>query len=253
MLAGHPRDPGHHHARTRPRGSGGCSATARSSASRSTYAEQPSPDGLAQAFTIGADFIGGESCALVLGDNIFYGPGLRPQARSASATSTAATVFAYWVSDPTAYGVVEFDDARHARSRSRRSRNARAAATPCPGCTSTTPTSSRSRAASSPSARGEYEITDINRALPRARPAPGRGARARHRLARHRHLRLAQRREQLHPHHRAPPGAEDRLRPRRSPGARAGSPTTSSATRAEPLLKSGYGAYLLGLVDPEHL
>jgi len=73
-----------------------------------SYAQQPSPDGLAQAFTIGADFIGGESSALVLGDNLFYGPGFGRKLERFQGVDGAA-VFAYWVSDPSAYGVVEFD------------------------------------------------------------------------------------------------------------------------------------------------
>lgn len=76
-----------------------------------TYAEQPSPDGLAQAFTIGADFIGNDSACLVLGDNIFYGSGFTRQLKQAveDADNGKATVFGYWVSDPERYGVVEFD------------------------------------------------------------------------------------------------------------------------------------------------
>ena len=76
-----------------------------------TYAEQPSPDGLAQAFTIGKDFIGDDSACLVLGDNIFYGSGFTRQLKQAveDADNGKATVFGYWVSDPERYGVAEFD------------------------------------------------------------------------------------------------------------------------------------------------
>jgi glucose-1-phosphate thymidylyltransferase len=77
-----------------------------------TYAEQPSPDGLAQAFTIGADFIGDDSACLVLGDNIFHGAGFTAMLREAVRTveeEDKATVFGYWVNDPERYGVAEFD------------------------------------------------------------------------------------------------------------------------------------------------
>ena len=77
-----------------------------------TYAEQPSPDGLAQAFTIGADFIGNDSACLVLGDNIFQGPGFTTLLKEAVRTAEEdkkATVFGYWVNDPERYGVAEFD------------------------------------------------------------------------------------------------------------------------------------------------
>ncbi len=75
-----------------------------------SYAEQPSPDGLAQAFVIGADFIGDQPCSLILGDNVFYGHGLPEMMRPAAARTTGATVFAYHVTDPERYGVVHFDD-----------------------------------------------------------------------------------------------------------------------------------------------
>jgi len=74
-----------------------------------TYAVQPSPDGLAQAFLIGRDFIGGDPSCLVLGDNIFYGVGLTERLKRAAARSEGATVFGYWVRDPERYGVAEFD------------------------------------------------------------------------------------------------------------------------------------------------
>ena len=75
------------------------------------YAEQPSPDGLAQAFSIGKEFIGDDSTCLILGDNIFYGSGFTDQLKNAvrNAEEGKATVFGYWVSDPERYGVAEFD------------------------------------------------------------------------------------------------------------------------------------------------
>jgi len=76
---------------------------------RFDYAEQPRPEGLAQAFTIGAPFIGSDRCALILGDNLFYGHGLPELLRAAVAQPHGATIFGYWVKEPQHYGVVEFD------------------------------------------------------------------------------------------------------------------------------------------------
>ena len=78
------------------------------------YAEQPKPEGLAQAFIIGRGFVGTNASALILGDNIFYGGGLRPALEEASARDRGATVFAYYVADPERYGVVSFDAAGRA-------------------------------------------------------------------------------------------------------------------------------------------
>ena len=80
------------------------------------YAAQPSPDGLAQAFLIGEEFIAGDSVCLVLGDNIFYGQGFTPMLREATARTSGATVFGYQVKDPERFGVVEFDENRRALS-----------------------------------------------------------------------------------------------------------------------------------------
>ncbi len=75
-----------------------------------TYAVQPSPDGLAQAFIIGADFIGGDSVAMVLGDNIFHGHGLKERLQKAAQRTSGATVFGYYVDDPWRFGIVAFDE-----------------------------------------------------------------------------------------------------------------------------------------------
>ncbi|MBR4910907.1 MAG: glucose-1-phosphate thymidylyltransferase RfbA [Clostridia bacterium] len=75
-----------------------------------SYAVQPSPDGLAQAFLIGEEFIAGDSCAMVLGDNIFYGSGLNAHLREAAAKKHGATIFGYYVEDPERFGIVEFDE-----------------------------------------------------------------------------------------------------------------------------------------------
>jgi glucose-1-phosphate thymidylyltransferase len=83
---------------------------------RLTYAEQQKPDGLAQAFLIGEEFIGGSRVCLVLGDNIFYGPGLRPLLDAASQRVRGATIFGYQVKDPERFGVVEFDESQSAIS-----------------------------------------------------------------------------------------------------------------------------------------
>ncbi|VVE19077.1 glucose-1-phosphate thymidylyltransferase RfbA [Pandoraea anhela] len=125
------------------------------------YAVQPSPDGLAQAFLIGAEFIGRDPCALVLGDNLFYGHDFAALLNAANQQTDGATVFAYPVHDPERYGVVTFDDAGRAIELIEKPKEpkSRYAVTGLYFCDNDVVDIARSI---KPSARGELEITDVN-------------------------------------------------------------------------------------------
>ncbi len=213
------------------------------------YAEQPSPDGLAQAFTIGADFIGGEHSALVLGDNLFYGPGFGRQLARYDHLD-GASVFGYWVDDPTAYGVVEFDDQRRAVSLEEKPTDAKSNYA-VPGLYFYDNDVVDYARGLKPSARGELEITDLNRIyLEQGRL----------------HVAVLERGTAW-----LDTGTFDSLTDASNfirtvearQGLKIGSPEEIAwrqgwltddelRERAEPLLKSGYGEYLIHLLESRH-
>ena len=129
-----------------------------------SYKVQPSPDGLAQAFTLGEEFIGNEPCAMVLGDNIFYGAGLSEHLKAAAeaAQNGRATVFGYYVNDPERFGIVEFDEAGHVISVEEKPKQPKSnyAIT---GLYFYDKRVVELAKQVKPSARGELEITDLNR------------------------------------------------------------------------------------------
>lgn len=211
-----------------------------------TYAEQPSPNGLAQAFTLGADFIGTENVALVLGDNLLYGPGLGNQLKGFFNISGGA-IFAYWVADPSAYGVVEFDASGIAVSVEEKPRKPKSNYA-IPGLYFYDNDVVKIAQNLVPSARGEYEITDINRV----------------------YLERGQLQVQVLPRGTAwlDTGTFDQMTDaaeyvrtmERRTGLKIGVPEEiawrqgylnddSLRERAKPLVKSGYGTYLLDMLD----
>ncbi len=128
-----------------------------------SYAEQPSPDGLAQAFIIGEDFIGGDACAMILGDNIFYGNGFRKMLKAAAddAQNGVSTIFGYYVDDPERFGVVEFDENERVVSIEEKPKQPKS--NYCvTGLYFYDKTVCEKANKVKPSARGELEITDLN-------------------------------------------------------------------------------------------
>ncbi len=127
-----------------------------------SYVEQPAPEGLAQAFTLGADFLGDDCACLILGDNIFYGHGLTGTLRRGAATADGALVFAYYVQDPERYGVISFDESGAAMSLEEKPLNPKSSYA-VPGLYFYGPDVVKYARNLKPSARGELEITDLNR------------------------------------------------------------------------------------------
>ncbi|MDQ3166437.1 MAG: glucose-1-phosphate thymidylyltransferase RfbA [Actinomycetota bacterium] len=214
------------------------------------YALQPEPAGLAQAFVIGADFIGSDHCALILGDNIFYGQGLGLQLGRFRRVDGAA-IFAYWVTDPQAYGVVEFDASGRALSLEEKPSNPRTNYA-VPGLYFYDNDVVDIARGIEPSARGEYEIPDVNRAYLES------GRLTVHVLARGTAWLDTGTVDDLNEAGNFVRTVEHRQ------GLKIGAPEEVAwrqgflsddelRTRAQTMLKSGYGTYLLGLLTHRDL
>lgn len=214
-----------------------------------SYVQQPSPDGLAQAFTLGADHIGGDTVALVLGDNIFYGQGMGTQLRRYADVDGGA-VFGYWVKDPKAYGVVEFDQDGRAISLEEKPENPKSNYA-VPGLYFYDNDVVEIARNLKPSDRGELEITDVNKTylergklqvevLRRGTAWLDTGTFEDLSDASN-FIRTVENRQGLKV------GAPEEI------AWRSGFLTDDELReRAEPLVKSGYGSYLLGLLETKH-
>ncbi|MEG9248800.1 glucose-1-phosphate thymidylyltransferase RfbA [Arthrobacter sp. Soc17.1.1.1] len=211
-----------------------------------TYREQPSPDGLAQAFILGEDHIGQDDVALVLGDNIFYGHGMGTQLRRFQGIQ-GASIFGYWVTDPTAYGVVEFDDAGKAISLEEKPVTPKSNFA-VPGLYFYDNDVVQIAKNLKPSPRGELEITDVNRTYLEA------GTLSVEVLERGTAWLDTGTFDSLNDASNYVRTIENRQ------GLKVGAPEEIAwrlgflsdeelRQRAEPLVKSGYGAYLLGLLE----
>ncbi len=211
-----------------------------------TYVQQPSPDGLAQAFILGADHIGNETVALVLGDNIFYGPGMGSQLRR-HANIDGGAVFGYWVRDPKSYGVVEFDKAGKALSLEEKPTHPKSNYA-VPGLYFYDNDVVEIARDLKPSPRGELEITDVNKIylqreklqveiLPRGTAWLDTGTFSDLNDASN-FVRTVENRQDLKI------GAPEEVAWRQGFLS-----DDELRQRAEPLIKSGYGSYLLGLLD----
>jgi glucose-1-phosphate thymidylyltransferase len=211
-----------------------------------TYVQQPSPDGLAQAFILGAEHIGDDTVALVLGDNIFYGQGMGTQLRR-HADIKGGAVFGYWVNDPKAYGVVEFDDDGKALSLEEKPEKPRSHYA-VPGLYFYDNDVIDIARNLKPSPRGELEITDVNRAylqrgdlqveiLPRGTAWLDTGTFNDLSDASN-FIRTVENRQGLKI------GAPEEIAWRQGFLS-----DNELRERAEPLVKSGYGSYLLGLLE----
>jgi glucose-1-phosphate thymidylyltransferase len=214
---------------------------------RLEYAVQPSPDGLAQAFIIGERFIGNAPSCLILGDNLFFGSGLSGQLQAASAKESGATIFAYPVTNPEAFGVVAFDASGRAVSIEEKPKapKSRYAVT---GLYFFDNDVVEIAKAVRPSARGELEITDVNRAyLERGDLAVERMQRGMAWLDTGTHdslLEAAHFIQTLEKRQGFKVGCPEEV------AWRMGWISADGLTRlAQPLVKSGYGAYLLNLIE----